>query len=523
MKTTKSLVSVLLALLLLACGTIQTAFAGEAAAPAERTEYPTIWLAGGFHELYTDYGTPEQKAYFDTSDSMVTDTETMGMVLAAATALDFNALGTALGRMFTKAYEGVAMNCDGVSVNPDIECSVTFYLPPGALEILAVTPDEYLDEESLGIKAAIRAREEDGCLYLTLTPDTPESTLYFRSNEGYYSFDWRLDPVYNAGLLNTWIKETFIDTDISEKVNLAFVSGSGPIGLAYLGEYGSQYLNAVTFNEGLHNGSVLWGGIATKQFGLSAAALGNTGPMYNFGLQDKLTPGIRGIVRVFYEIGVLDTAARVFNFAASDAFDRMYEEALIPMWFHMPFYWALVPHSMYEQAKRALFPTHTEYAAHARLFEKTDYYHNNILARSREIIAAAAQEIKNRCQLWLRLPAVPLFGHGLSVVGRTGRHGQRKLRRHLRAAQPAFRRLLQAGESGARRRQLPLCLPRPHDRRLHLRAARLHLVQQGPAALYGAAYGRLGGMVHQCPQGRGQRSRQRKASAVEAFCKVFRL
>ena len=63
------------------------------------------------------------------------------------------------------------------------------------------------------------------------------------------------------------------------------------------------------------------------------------------------------------------------------------------MWFHMPFYWALVPASDYDAAKRFLFPDHSALAQHARLLEKTDYY-NNIKKNCTAILEDAAADIK---------------------------------------------------------------------------------------------------------------------------------
>ena len=243
---------------------------------------------------------------------------------------------------------------------------------------------------SLGLDPALLKRFPDGTYYYGA-----DVAVYFKDNEGYYSFDWRIDPVENARILHDWIESTVLPQSGKDKVNLAFVSGSGPIGMAYLSEYMDTlngHINAITFNEAFHNGSSMWGGIATRQFGLDPAALGNTGPMYEWGLQDVIGPYIP-VIRLLYEAGLVDVLAKFFNSAASGAFNRLYEEALIPMWFHMPFYWAMVPADQYEQAKRSLFPTHTEYAAHAKLFAMTDRYHA-IQARSREIFEAAAAKIK---------------------------------------------------------------------------------------------------------------------------------
>ena len=391
MKLFKRILSLALALLLL-LGTCQNVFAEAPGTQAQRTSYPTIYLAGGWHEL-KDSATGE--SVFSPESSLHQDTSIQDTIINIALTQNYDALGVALAEMFTSSFTNIAMNCDGESINKDVTYDFKFYLNPGLLEQLNGQNIEDIADPNLKlIKENLGTLKSDGSLYLNPTPGDDQQVLYFQDNEGYFSFDWRQDPVQNAEILHTWIKEAIITPGYSDKVNLVFVSGSGPIGLAYLNEYKTEYLNAIAFNESLHNGSSLWGGIAARQFGLSADAVGNTGPMYDFALDSLLTPPVRGVVRVLYEIGLIDIMMKGINYASTDAFNSLYEDALIPMWFHMPFYWSVVPHSMYEQAKRALFPTDAEYAAHAKLFEKTDYYQNEVLANSDHLLREAAKVIK---------------------------------------------------------------------------------------------------------------------------------
>jgi len=397
MKLTKRILSLALAALLV-CFAGQAAFVG---AQAARTNYPTIYMAGGWHELF-DSTTGERA--FDPTDSMMYDPEFKEQFAQAIKSLDIDALGDALITMFTKAYADIAMDCDGESIDPNLVNNDTFYYPVGFLEWLTGEDDASLPDELIELKGQVRARD-DGIL--KHCPPTANDTIYFLSNEGYFSFDWRVDPVLNARRLHAWIEETFIDTEVSDKVNLTAVSGSGPIMMAYLHEYGTQYLNSVMLNEAFISGSSLWGGIALKKFGVDPDSLGNTGPMYYWSMQDLFTPNVIKGIRAFYEIGLLDVAAKVINFVASKAFDRLYEEALTPMWFHMPYYWALVPHSMYEQAKKAQFPTAAEYAKRAKLFEKTDYFQNEVMANSDQILRDAAAKIKIGIYCGYGLPLSP--------------------------------------------------------------------------------------------------------------------
>ena len=141
MKRVKTILSVLLAMAMLFCCALP-AFSGETEdviAQAARTNYPTIYLAGGWHELYEDYyeevivdGVPTMvkkvRAVFDPNHAMANDTGTMDTILEAARRLDFDRMGDAMGEMFTKAYKVIEMDCNGESINKGLYCHL-FVLP----------------------------------------------------------------------------------------------------------------------------------------------------------------------------------------------------------------------------------------------------------------------------------------------------------------------------------------------------------------------------------------------------------
>ena len=442
MKLTKRILCLALGVLF-AFTVAQVAFVGAAATEPDRTTYPTVYVAGGWHELIN---TETGVTAFDPNDALLTDKDTMDMIMAAVTTLDMDKLADALIQMFNKPYSACAMGCDGESLYP-VDGTLKLYLPEHIddfiawLIAIAGDPDDFLagllflpgvdpkmgtlegllaiDEALAGLAALglipptslieILAMSKD--LFKTFPDDYRHERhrgklfydvagigegVWFKDGDAYYSNDWRLSPQKNAELLKEFIDDLvlpFTEGGVEEgKVNIAFVSGSGPLGLCFLAEQDLTNINGVTFNMPFSNGSSMFGGIATRQFGFSAAALGNTGPMYCWGLNETVGPLVP-VIRTLYEAGAVDLLIKLLNNMASDAYHRLYEQALIATWFHMPFYWALIPAEYYTQAKFALFPSHAELQAHAGLFAKTDAYFE-IQKKSTQIMQAAAEKIK---------------------------------------------------------------------------------------------------------------------------------
>jgi len=426
LKSARSILSLALAVLLLT-GFATTAFANDIAisesggalpqafapAPGEDvTKYPTVYGAGAWHPLYENEepvlpktlvpGSP-METVFSPESTLGADAASRNAILDSILKLNMNGFADGLIQMWENSYGAVAMNKNGESINPDITCVIPYLRWLGKIydADLAVPPGSLYTKEQL--LAIIYKVKEDGLL---------------GENKAFWTFDWRLDPYDNAVLLHEyieWLIETYGKGNQNDdgsghhngyygepfdKVNFNAISGSGPIALAYLYLYGDSpdkhHLASLVFNISMHNGSSLFGGIATKNFGFDAASLA-FGGMSMFGLQDSKTEGnmlsnMGPLLKGLYQVGLLDVLLKVFNFASSKAYNRFYEEAVIPLWFHMPTYWCMIPHNQYEKAKDLLLGSKkSEYSA---LLAKTDRYQNEIVVKQDELILRAASEFK---------------------------------------------------------------------------------------------------------------------------------
>jgi len=313
---------------------------GAVIAPGEDVSmYPQIQIRGGWHPLLYQSGPREGEVAFSTGDIASVDIFLPLLWDLLRTALTLGSWDqySDIGVKFVQDIFGdIRMNAGGTPINEAIGCG---------------RQDEFeLDEEG---------------------------RLFF-------SVDWRLDPWDNARLL-----EDCIIALGAEKVNLASISGGGQVLLAYLARFGTEKLASIFFNMSLHNGTSLFGGLATKHLGVDAPALSRL-------LPQKAEEGFEFdwlalLLRVVYEIGLLDLVGKWFQWASGPVMDRVYDEAVVPYIFTMPTMWSYVPAEQYDLAKELLLKGDPQYDG---LVFRIDRYRDLVLAREEELLLAAASEIK---------------------------------------------------------------------------------------------------------------------------------
>ena len=398
MKLTKRILSLALtALLVFGLSAVASAEETQGFAPAageDVSHLPLVYLSGGWHSLWENESTenwmewlafPERAAphnRFNEAEPFAP--EKMDAVFGATFSLNMPALGEALAALFTEGYGQCAMDRNGVSRNPNITSDYKFLQDldlPGTMGL----------PEGAGVPVV-------------------GDLLKIYKNQCMFFMDWRQDPWVLAQKMHAFFK-SIVDKTEFDKVNVVAVSGSGPAFMAYLAQFGTEYLASAVINMAMHNGSTLFGGIATGNFGFDASALANT-KMYSWG-KTELLKQLALPIGALYQTGPLDIALKAFNFAAKDAYAKMYEEGLIPHWFYMPFYLCLIPNSQWAQAKQFLFKGNPNGEFDQLLF-MADRYHEKVMARHEELIRKAASKIKIAVRAGYGLPLSP-YAKGTNV------------------------------------------------------------------------------------------------------------
>ncbi|MDR1927381.1 MAG: hypothetical protein LBQ33_01915 [Oscillospiraceae bacterium] len=351
-KIKRAVCAVLSAALLISCLPL-------VAAAETPPEIPIVECRGAFHPLYFNAGTPEQTVGFSgtnnsvfAADLLAQITDALSPLLADVQAgnlnIDIIALADSLGEVINRNFGVLAFQPDGTPINKldgDINGN-NWYLSP----------------------------EHSGRAYS-------------------FDFDWRESPLITAERLNAFIKEVKTKTG-SDTVNLCVQSGSAPLGLAYLYQYGTSDLSAYWARMGLSNGSTLFGQMVNKGIRIDGDALFNCTYLeqFGFGGDDEQMAQITEILRLLNDLGILHMLTGLAYLPLRPTLiDRLYEICVIPTLLTMPILWAYVPEEFYESGIETCFGG--ERAKYAGLIAKLEEYYN-VQRNGKAILAKAAKEIR---------------------------------------------------------------------------------------------------------------------------------
>ena len=360
MKHPKRLLSLLLAALLLLSAVPVAVFAEDAPEGIEEileatdsnvsiredvSGYPILNMAGAWHPLYKNEG-PDETVAFNPDRALSVDAlmPVVNKMLDSAKKLEWDRFADHLIEFFWNGFGAIQCDENGNPIDDTISCD---------------RPNQWEDTDGDG--------------------------------EIEYSFDWRLDAWKNAEKLHDWMAEREAQYG---KFNIFGMSGSGQIILAYLKRYGTEYLASIAFTMSMHAGTSLFGGIATRKLlKIDADALGNTSKMDFLGLAGTIGP-LQGVLKGLHEAGLLDVVLKFLSLATDKMMQKVYDEAITPLWFQIPQFWSFVPTSQYEEAKKLLFNKPGDAEKYAGLIERIDRYRYQVLGNQEALLKDAASKIK---------------------------------------------------------------------------------------------------------------------------------
>jgi len=344
---------------------------GEGLRTKDVSIYPTVSVGGGFHWLYFDEfevdenGESIKQLAFDPGSIGELAMGVLDRALDALKKLDLNGVVDIVIEAAQEWLGPIQMNNDGESIADNISFEVS-------------NRDEWL--------------------------------LYGEPDWFQFNFDWRLDPVENARRLNELLERLEETRPQTEKYNFLVCSGSGPIILSYLKHFDPELkrVASLVLDVSMHNGTSMYGEIAKRKLMLDTEALGKLNLeaiVFGGGTLDLGgIPPLQPLLRIIYEIGLMEIPERVGKLLTRSITDRAYDEVIVPYLFTMPAYWAYVPHADYAEAKRALLSD----PKYAGLVAKLDYYRSTVMANADDIILAAAEKIKVAVRAGYGFPMWPL-------------------------------------------------------------------------------------------------------------------
>ncbi len=339
----KKIISVLLSVLMIAA-LLTPAFATEEKCDCGFN--PVIYVAAlGSSTVYENPGTEDEKALFrpETMPLVEDAVATILPVIPALVAGDYDTFGDALIGFVNSAFGALALDGDGNSRE----------------NVYAV--DEEPTDSNHGIEYSY-----------------------------YFGYDFRLDPYTHADRLHKDI-QTLKELTGHDKVQLKASSMGGVVTMAYLERYGTEDIETVIFQNCPIKGTAVAGELYCRKFEINKDAL------LNYALdaipaleQDFLQGFLYGLATALDDLGVWSLLLSFADGIVDNLLDRVYDEALIPIFGTLPGIWSFVPHEYYEEAKTVMVNAETQ----AGLIEKLDNYHYNVQCKAEEILQKANEDIK---------------------------------------------------------------------------------------------------------------------------------
>lgn len=358
MKATKKIVSITLALVLVALAFVMPASAAKA--------YPLIVVDGfASAELYKNVGTEDETPAFDTSEAsaqaMGTEIGTAfvaGFIYAGFSSQykDYNKMADVLFPVVNKYLADFGYNTDGTPMNDTVGVKKT-----------DKSMSEYSEEEQA--EFSVFAQEY--------------AKKYGAQNVYTFSYDWRADPIEIAEEFAAYVEMVKAQTGY-KKVNVVAHSMGANILLCYMSANGGKSLNNVVFTSPAWQGTSLAGSVFTGDIELADFSLENY--LVQLGNINFFTHVIAFVISYIASdegLGAEEYTPSI-DFFIQQLLPRAYSDTIIPYIAGMPGIWSLVPADYYEDAKEFLFPDGMD----ASLEAKIKAYHE-IQTNAEQIITDA--------------------------------------------------------------------------------------------------------------------------------------
>ena len=217
----------------------------------------------------------------------------------------------------------------------------------------------------------------------------------------YFVYDWRLDPMDNADLLDETVKKALSDNN-AEKVDIICCSMGGSITMAYLAEYGYEKIDTVVSNTSVMFGTDIITDLFRGNVCFDADVLET--------FVTAMVPGLSGIVKLANATGSLDVLCKIVNSFAKKYEEKIYNETLIPTFATLPGFWSMMQSEYYAEARQFIFEgKEDEYAG---LLTRLDAYYETVGSKREEILAeAVGGGMKLAIVAAYNTPIAPVYEH----------------------------------------------------------------------------------------------------------------
>lgn len=239
--------------------------------------------------------------------------------------------------------------------------------------------------------------------------NVPEDGKHGLDESFYFNYDFRLDPYEHADRLNDCI-EQIKELTGHDQVQLRASSMGGVVTMAYLERYGTDDIETIIFQCCPIQGTAVAGDLFNGNLVIDKNALINYALDAIPNMEMDFIQGILVVlVNALNELGVWDMAITMVDKIIPLFKDKIFDDALIPIFGSMPGIWSFVPDEYYEGAKEFMI---VDDEAQAGLVAKIDAYHYNVQNNATEILQEAYKTVKIYNVVGYnvqRTPLVPTF------------------------------------------------------------------------------------------------------------------
>ena len=188
------------------------------------------------------------------------------------------------------------------------------------------------------------------------TPElnVPEGDRHGPDSDYYFDYDFRLDPYEHADRLHGFIEQVKALTG-HDSVKLKCSSMGGVVLSAYLDRYGFDGIDVIICRCCPLWGTAVAGEAFCGKIELNAAALTRYGedaiPFLETGFADDFIEGsLYALLDVLKGAGIIDALCALGEGVIKEAGDKVYSDALIPVFGTLPGLWAFVPEEYFDEA-----------------------------------------------------------------------------------------------------------------------------------------------------------------------------
>ncbi len=188
------------------------------------------------------------------------------------------------------------------------------------------------------------------------TPElnVPQGSKHGPDSDYYFDYDFRLDPYEHADRLYEFINQVKTLTG-HNSVKLKCSSMGGVVLSAYLDKYGYDGIDVIICRCCPLLGTAVAGEAFCGKIEINATSLTRYGedaiPFLETGFADDLIEGsLYALLDILKGAGVVDAVCALGDKIVTDLGERVYNEALIPIFGTLPGIWAFVPEEYFDSA-----------------------------------------------------------------------------------------------------------------------------------------------------------------------------